>query len=67
MLSERTLSIVKVFVQECRNALNEMLLAEEEEEQTTKKAKEKAGKKIQADDPISFMQLQSDKSGEIKR
>lgn len=63
VLSDRSPSIIKIFVEECRSALNEMLIAEELAEASTQKAKEKAGKKIQPDDPITFMQLQTDKSG----
>lgn len=63
VLSDRTPAIIKVFEVECRSALHEMLLAEELEEASTQKAKEKTGNKIQADDPITFMQLQADKSG----
>lgn len=63
VLSERTPSIVKVFTDYCRSALNEMLVAEEEEEATYQKAKQKTGAKIQPDDPIPFIQLQADKSG----
>lgn len=42
-----------------------MLLAKEVEEASSQKAKEKSGNAIQTDDPISFMQLESDKSGEL--
>lgn len=65
VLSDRTPSIVTVFTEYCRNALNEMLLAEEEEEATFQKAKQKVGTKIQPDDPIPFIQLQADKSGKV--
>lgn len=63
VLSERTPTIVKVFTDYCRNALNEMLVAEEEEQATYQKAKQKTSTKIQPDDPIPFIQLQTDKSG----
>lgn len=63
VLSERTATIVEIFTDYCRNALNEMLLAEEEEEATYQKAKQKTGAKIQPDDPIPFIQLQADRSG----
>lgn len=42
-----------------------MLIAKEIEEASCQKAKEKPGTKIQADDPITFLQLQSDRSGEL--
>jgi hypothetical protein len=42
-----------------------MLVAKELEEALNQKAKEKQGNVIQADDPISFLQLQADKSGEL--
>lgn len=63
VLSERTPTIVTIFTEYCRNALNEMLLAEEAEEATFQKSKQKTGTKIQPDDPIPFIQLQADKSG----
>lgn len=63
VLSERTPIVVKVFTEYCRNALNEMLIAEEAEEATFQKAKQKVGAKIQPDDPIPFIQLQADRSG----
>lgn len=42
-----------------------MLMAKEQEEATNQKSKEKAGAKIQTDDPISFLQLETDKGGEL--
>lgn len=42
-----------------------MLIAKEVEEASCQKAKEKPGTKIHADDPIIFLQLQSDRSGEL--
>ncbi|XP_017774158.1 PREDICTED: coatomer subunit beta [Nicrophorus vespilloides] len=65
VLSERTEKIINIFSKQCRGALNDMLTAKEIEEVSTQKAKEKPNHKIQADDPISFMQLQPDKSGEL--
>lgn len=65
VLSERTTNIIKIFNELCRSALNDMLIAKEQEEVSAQKAKEKPGHQIQADDPIMFMQLQSDRSGEL--
>ncbi|CAH0553104.1 unnamed protein product [Brassicogethes aeneus] len=65
VISDRSPTIIEVFVQLCRNALNDMLIAKEIEEASTQKAKEKAGNLIQTDDPINFMQLESDRSGEL--
>lgn len=63
VLSDRTPSIIQIFTDYCRNALNEMLMAEEQEEASSQKAKQKVGAKIQPDDPIPFIQLQTDRSG----
>lgn len=65
VLSDRGSTIIKIFNEQCRTALNEMLLAKELEDISTQKAKEKPGHKIQADDPIAFMQFTSDRSGEL--
>ncbi|XP_044257783.1 coatomer subunit beta [Tribolium madens] len=65
VLSDRQPTIIKVFTDLCRQALNDMLVAKEIEEALNQKAKEKAGNVIHADDPINFMQLQADKSGEL--
>lgn len=65
VLSDRTPTVVNIFTEYCRNALNEMLVAEEEEEASFQKAKQKTGTKIQPDDPIPFIQLQADKSGNL--
>lgn len=65
VLSDRTPTVIAVFKQECRQALKEMLLAKELEDLSTQKAKEKPGVKIQPDDPIPFIQLQSDRSAEL--
>jgi coatomer subunit beta len=65
VLSDRSPSVIKIFAELCRQALNDMLVAKELEEALNQKAKEKQGNVIQADDPISFLQLQADKSGEL--
>lgn len=65
VLSDRTAPLIKIFNEQCRLALNDMLIAKELEETSTQKAKEKPGHQIQADDPITFMQLQSDRSGDL--
>ncbi|XP_022920365.1 coatomer subunit beta [Onthophagus taurus] len=65
VLSERTPMIIEIFNVNCRRALNDMLVANELEEANIQKMKEKPSCKIQADDPIMFMQLQADKSGEM--
>ncbi|KAK4881223.1 hypothetical protein RN001_004542 [Aquatica leii] len=62
VLSDRSQSIIRIFNDYCRQALNDMLVAKEVEEAATQKAKEKVSNIIQVDDPISFMQLQSDRS-----
>lgn len=65
VLSDRTETAIAIFKRECRRALKDMLFAKELEDLSTQKAKEKPGVKIQADDPIPFMQLQSDRSAEL--
>ncbi|XP_050293271.1 coatomer subunit beta [Anthonomus grandis grandis] len=65
VISDRCPTIIEIFTNYCRNALKEMLLAKEREEATTQKAKEKTGTKIQTDDPITFLQLETDKGGEL--
>ncbi|KAF5300461.1 hypothetical protein FQA39_LY02260 [Lamprigera yunnana] len=62
VLSDRSELIINIFNDYCRQALNDMLVAKEIEETATQKAKEKISNIIQVDDPISFMQLQSDRS-----
>lgn len=62
VLSDRSTTIINIFNDYCRQALNDMLVAKEVEEAATQKAKEKVSNIIQVDDPISFMQLQSDRS-----
>lgn len=68
VLSERSPTIVSIFNEHCRNALSIMLAAKSEEEESSQKAKEKPGSLVQADDPISFIQLTagrgSDNGGE---
>ncbi|XP_047003806.1 coatomer subunit beta [Schistocerca americana] len=57
VLSDKSPVIVGIFNEHCRKALSNMLAAKAEEEASTQKAKEKPGSKVQADDPISFVQL----------
>ncbi|XP_034242398.1 coatomer subunit beta [Thrips palmi] len=59
VLSDRSPEIITIFNQHCRNALSIMLSAKAEEEASIIKAKEKPGNAVQADDPISFLQLSS--------
>lgn len=59
VLSDRSPEIISIFRQHCRNALSIMLSAKAEEEASIVKAKEKPGNEVQADDPISFLQLSS--------
>lgn len=42
-----------------------MLAAKSEEEESTQRAKEKPGTLVQADDPISFIQLTAGRGGEL--
>lgn len=65
VLSERSPSIVRIFNERCRVALSIMLAAKSEEEESTQKAKEKPGTLVQADDPISFIQLTAGRGGEL--
>lgn len=65
MISDRSPAVIKIFSELCRQALNDMLVAKETEEASSQKAKEKSGNAIQTDDPISFIQLEADKSGEL--
>ncbi|KAF7281578.1 coatomer subunit beta [Rhynchophorus ferrugineus] len=65
VVSDRSPIIVEIFTDYCRKALNDMLLEKEKEEASDQKAKEKTGTKIQTDDPISFLQLETDKGGEL--
>lgn len=60
-LSERTPEITIVFKSLCRDALGKMLEAHHDEEQQIQKDKRNKTTKIQADDPISFLQLASGK------
>ncbi|XP_071452661.1 coatomer subunit beta [Hetaerina americana] len=64
-LADKTPYIVEIFSESCRKALSIMLSAKAEEEASSLKAKEKPGSLVQADDPISFLQLtsRSDLSG----
>ncbi|CAG9837457.1 unnamed protein product [Diabrotica balteata] len=65
VLSDRSPIIVEIFKKLCRSALNEMLLAKESVEAISQKSKEKNKRTIQTDDAISFLQLETDKSGEL--
>ncbi|CAG9854809.1 unnamed protein product [Phyllotreta striolata] len=65
VLSDRTEPVVRVFSRLCRNALNDMLLAKETEEATDQKSREKSRAAVQTDDAITFVQLESDRSGEL--
>ncbi|CAG9766800.1 unnamed protein product [Ceutorhynchus assimilis] len=65
VLSDRSPIIIEIFTEYCRKALNDMLLAKELEEASNQKAKEKKGTKIHTDDPINFLQLETDKGGEL--
>lgn len=66
VLSERCPTITEIFSALCRRALNDMLVAKEmEEANCSQKKKEKSGNIIQTDDAINFLQLETDKSGEL--
>ncbi|KAI4459949.1 coatomer subunit beta [Holotrichia oblita] len=65
VLSDRSQLIIEIFDVHCRRALNDMLIANEIEEVAIQKLKEKPSNKIQADDPIIFVQLQPDRSSEL--
>lgn len=60
-LSDRTPEIIEVFENTCRNALAKMLDAHQAEEAQAQKDKRTKTAKIQADDPISFVQLSNGK------
>ncbi|XP_025830355.1 coatomer subunit beta [Agrilus planipennis] len=63
VLSDGTQTIVDVFCRFCREALNDMLVAKEvEDEAILSKVKNKIANKIHADDPVSFMQFETDKN-----
>ncbi|GAB6021950.1 Coatomer subunit beta [Chamberlinius hualienensis] len=57
VLSERSPLMIEIFNDECRKSLANMLAAKQKEEIEQLKAKETKGSLVQADDPISFMQL----------
>lgn len=65
VLSERSPAVVTIFNEHCRSALSAMLNAKSEEEESTQKAKEKPGSFVQADDPISFVQLTAGRGGDV--
>ncbi|KAH1012879.1 coatomer subunit beta [Dendroctonus ponderosae] len=65
VISDRSQIITDIFTEYCRKALNDMLVAKEFEEVSYQKSKQKTGTKIQTDDPISFLQLETDKGGEL--
>ncbi|RZF48550.1 hypothetical protein LSTR_LSTR011165 [Laodelphax striatellus] len=56
-LSDDVPQVTQIFTTDCRQALSAMLAAKTEEDASTQKAKEKPGLRVQADDPISFLQL----------
>lgn len=64
-LSERTPEIVELFKNACREALAGMLTAQAEEELQEKKSKKKQTAKVQADDPISFTQLATNRNDQL--
>jgi coatomer subunit beta len=64
-LSERTPEMIKVFKSSCRDALASMLTAQTDEEMQEKKNKRKQTAKVQADDPISFTQLSSNRQDQL--
>lgn len=65
VISDRSPAIIDIFTKLCRQALNDMLTAKESEESYSQKAKEKTINTIHPDDPISFLQLETDKGGEL--
>jgi len=65
VLSSKVTGITNIFTQDCRQALSTMLTAKAEQEATTQKAKEKPGHEVQADDPISFLQLSALRGTEL--
>ena len=64
-LSERTPEIVEIFKNSCREALASMLQAQTEEENQEKKDKKKHAAKVQADDPIMFTQLATNRNDQL--
>lgn len=64
-LSERTPEIVELFKNACREALAGMLTAQSEEEMQEKKSKKKQAAKVQADDPIAFTQLVTNRNDQL--
>lgn len=64
-LSERTPEIVQLFKSACREALAGMLIAQTEEELQEKKSKKKQAAKVQADDPIAFTQLATNRNDQL--
>ncbi|KAJ8960372.1 hypothetical protein NQ317_014740, partial [Molorchus minor] len=65
VLSDHSPAVIQIFTNLCRQSLSDMLTAKEVEEAKSQKAKEKIGNVIQTDDPVSFLQLETDKSGEL--
>lgn len=64
-LSEKTPEIIQVFKASCREALANMLTAQADEEMQEKKNKKKQAAKVQADDPIAFTQLASNRNDQL--
>lgn len=64
-LSERTPEIIEVFKNSCREALASMLIAHADEEMQEKKSKRKQAAKVQADDPIAFTQLATNRNDQL--
>lgn len=64
-LSERTPEIVELFKNACREALAGMLTAQSDEELQEKKSKKKQTAKVQADDPIAFTQLATNRNDQL--
>lgn len=64
-LSERTPEIIEVFKNSCREALANMLTAHADEEMQEKKSKRKQAAKVQADDPIAFTQLATNRNDQL--
>ena len=60
VLAERAPMMQDIFTDKCRNSLSSMLAAKvAEERETQKAAQENRSIKVQPDDPISFLQLNS--------
>jgi coatomer subunit beta len=57
VLSERTSLMSDIFNTKCRKSLSVMLATKAEEEKQFQKSKERKEVRVQADDPISFLQL----------